>query len=250
MIEGAAADAEKFQDACEWVNKTLRAQNGIGTLGEKTLHAVLKQYFSPDINSQEQKFNGFVADIINEQGIIEIQTSNFDKLRRKLDVFLKDKDVTVIFPVAQTKWIYWMDNDTGAVSTKRKSPKKGAAWDILFEMYKIKSFLTHPGLHFCVILVDVAEFRNLNGWSRDKKKGSSRYDRVPIELVDEVYINDCGDYKKLIPENLKEPFTSRQYKAAAGMSLRQAQVALHVLHYVKVVKRVGKSGNSYLYERC
>lgn len=242
-------DADKFQDACELIDKTVRAKKGIGTLGEKTMHAVLKQYFSSDENAQEQKFGGFVADIMDERGIIEIQTRSFDKLRKKLDFFLKDKSVTVVFPVAKTKWIYWINQETGEISSKRKSPRKGSSCDILFEMYRIKSYLKHPHLRFCIILVNVAEFRNLNGWSLDKKKGASRFDRIPIELVDEVYINNCADYKKLIPEQLKEPFTSKQYKTALGMSLNRAQTALHVLHYVGAVKRVGKVGNAYLYEK-
>ena len=77
-----------FQDACDFVIGKDREKMGIGTLSEKTLHAVLKQYFAPNINDQEIKIGRFVADIVGENGIIEIQTQGFDKLRDKLAEFL------------------------------------------------------------------------------------------------------------------------------------------------------------------
>ena len=41
-------DKQKFKEACKSIIHAEREQNGIGTLGEKTLHAVLKQYYEPD----------------------------------------------------------------------------------------------------------------------------------------------------------------------------------------------------------
>ena len=37
-------DCNRFQQACRQARESLRGQNGIGTLGEKTLHAALKAY--------------------------------------------------------------------------------------------------------------------------------------------------------------------------------------------------------------
>ena len=242
-------DELRFHDACDQIVRKTKKQNGIGTLGEKTLHAVLKHYLSPDTMSHEQRVGRFVADIKNDNGIIEIQTRNFDKLRRKLDAFLPEDQVTIVYPIAKTKWIYWIDNETGAVSSKRKSPKQGTIYELLVELYRIKFHLLHPNIHFCIIMLEIDEFRNLDGWSENKKKGASKFDRIPIELTEEVHIREIIDYQKFIPDALNAEFTSRDFQKASGMSLSGARTALNVLYHVHAVNRVGKAGNAFLYER-
>lgn len=242
-------DTILFQEACDKIINIDRNRNGIGTLGEKTIHAVLKYYFEPNEEYHEIKENRFVADIATEDGIIEIQTGNFNLLRRKLESFLKEKKVTIVYPIPYVKWLKWIDETTGEVGKKRKSPKKGTPYRIFPELYKIKEYLKHPNLELCMILINMEEYRLLNGWSYDKKRGSSRYDRIPLELVDEVYVRNPGEYQKLIPEGLEEEFISKEYQRAAGLSLSAAQKALNVLHYVGAVERSGKRGNAYIYKR-
>ncbi len=222
---------------------------GIGTLGEKTLHSVLKRYFEPDTSRHEVKIDGFVADIVSEGRIIEIQTRQFDKLRRKLACFLARTDVTVVYPVARTKWLIWIDEATGECTKKRKSPKTGRPYEVFPELYKIKNLLLNGRLRICVAMVDLSEYRFLNGWSRDGKKGSERYDRVPVDIADEIYLSGPNDYIKLIPGTLPDRFTSRDFKAASGLGLPPSQTALNVLHSVGAVIRAGKIKNAYVYER-
>ncbi len=226
------------------------ARGGIGTLGEKTVHAVLKHYFCPDPWSQEIKLSRYVADIVGESGIIEIQTRGFDKLRRKLAAFLECAAVTVVYPLPRTKWLVWIEEDTGSVSNKRRSPKTGRPYDALWELYRIKEFLTHPSLRLCIVMLDMEEYRLLNGYSADKKKGSTRYERVPVALADEIWLRSPEDYIQLIPPELPLRFTSKDYRRAARMSLSTAQTALNVLHAVGAVLRVEKQGNTYVYERA
>ncbi len=66
-------------------------RGSIGLLGEKVLHAGLKFYFEPNSDFHEVKINGFVADICNAEGIIEIQTRSLGKLKRKLEVFFAER---------------------------------------------------------------------------------------------------------------------------------------------------------------
>jgi hypothetical protein len=98
-------------------------------------------------------------------------------------------------------------------------------------------------------LINLEEYKFLDGWSQDKKKGSSRCDRIPTELVDEIEINSLADYQKLIPEELKEGFTSKDFKKASKLPVHHARTALHVLHYIGAVERVGKNGNTFIYIR-
>ncbi|MBR1563704.1 MAG: hypothetical protein IJ645_10920, partial [Ruminococcus sp.] len=105
-------DKLRFAEVCEQIVGAERARNGIGTLGEKTLHAVLKTYFEPDPDSQEIRVGSFVADICCENGIIEIQTRQFYRLVKKLEAFLEYADVTVVYPLCPVKYVRWHDPET------------------------------------------------------------------------------------------------------------------------------------------
>ena len=87
-----------------------------------------------------------------------------------------------------------IDEETGELTDPRKSPKKGSEYTAFKELYKIKSYLKKEGLTIVLLFLDMEEYRLLNGWSRDKKKGSTRYDRIPTALVEEVEIDDIRDY--------------------------------------------------------
>ncbi len=239
---------QPFCDACEYVMKSEREKAGIGTLSEKTLHAVLKRYFAPSTGDREIKIGRYVADIVGENGIIEIQTQGFDKIRGKLTAFLDCARVTVVYPIAATKWLCWVDRETGVVTKKRKSPKTGTVYDAFFELYKIKQLLSHPNLSVCLVFLEIEEYRYLDGWSRDKKKGSSRCERLPVDIVGEITLNHTKEYINLIPESLPKPFTTKDFSKAAKLNLSSAQLALNVLHHIGAVNRTGKRGNLYLYE--
>lgn len=237
-----------FHKACTKIINQERERNGIGTLSEKTVHAVLKAFYEPDPVYQEIPVENFVADILRDDEIIEIQTRGLNKLRRKLDTFLKYYPVTIVYPIIHTKWLYWIDEETGSISKKRKSPKTGTIYDAIPELYKIKMYLNNPNLHLNLVLIDAEEYRLLNGWSHDRKKGSTRYDRIPTELVDEFYIGSAKDYQCLIPEGLELEYTSRDFAQAAHIPVGYAQTTLGILHALGQVERIGKQGRSYLYQ--
>lgn len=238
-----------FDQVCDEVIGQRQGMNGIGTLSEKTVHSVLKSYLAPDPMNHEIKISGFVADICTGNEIIEIQTRDFNKLRRKLDAFLAFAPVTVVYPVHNIKWIRWVNPQSGEISPPRKSPKPGSAYLIFPELYKIKDYLRNPNLKLKIILLNLEEYRFLDGWSKDKKKGSSRCDRIPTELVEEITISSKEDYQSLIPDILCNDFTSKDFKKASGLPLHHAQTALNILYHVGVIDRIGKKGRSYIYSR-
>ncbi len=209
----------------------------------------MKLYFEPDQSRHEIKVGRYLADIGADDGVIEIQTRHFAALRQKLAYYLERTDVTVVYPVARTKWLLWISEATGEVTKKRRSPKLGQPYEIFYELYQIRTLLQHPRLRLCVVLLELEEYRTLNGWSRDKKKGSTRYDRIPVDIAEELYIGGPEDYLKLIPETLGSSFTVKDFKAASGLSLYASGLALSVLHTVGAAARTGKRGNAYVYER-
>ena len=241
-------DEARFEQAKQKIIGMNRERQGIGTLGEKTIHAVLKNYYAPDCEMQEIPIENFVADIFTGTEIIEIQTRSFNVMRRKLDTFLKQYPVTIVHPIPRIKWVSWIDEETGEASPKRKSPKKGNPYQAFVELYKIRPFLKNENLHFKFALIDMEEYRLLNGWSRDKKRGSEWFDRIPLEFVEEVCIDRREDYMQFVPFDLPEPFTSREFAKCAKIPMRLANVVLLILTDLSVVTRVGKQGNCYLYE--
>jgi len=238
-----------FKKVCDEVIGQQQGLNGIGTLGEKTIHSVLKSYYSPDQINHEIKVGGFVADICTGTEIIEIQTGNFDKLRRKLTAFLAFAPVTIVYPIPKTKWLRWVNPQTGEISPPRKSPKSGTPYLIFPELYKIKNYLVNPNLNLRIVMMDMEEYKILNGWSQDKKKGSSRSDRIPTALVEELEITCIEDYQLLIPSSLEEEFSAKDFKKASHLLLHHAQTALNVLTFIGAVERIGKNGNAYIYKR-
>ena len=241
-------DENRFETARNKIIGIQRERQGIGTLSEKTIHAVLKNYYAPDLDMHEIPIENFVADIYTGQEIIEIQTRAFDKMRRKLDTFLPLYPVTIVYPIPHIKWLSWIDEQTGETSPKRKSPKTGSAYMAFKELYKIRPYLQNPNLHLKIALIDMEEYRLLNGWSRDKKKGSERYDRIPVKFDEEISIDRKEDYMQFVPYDLSEPFTTKDFAKAAKINERLAGVVLLILNDLGIVIRVGKKGNAYLYE--
>ena len=241
-------DTERFERAKNSIVGNARHGSGIGTYKEKTLHAVLKDYYAPSRDMQEIDIDGYVADIYTGSEIIEIQTGSFAPMRKKLQCFLHNYPVTIVCPIPRIKYLSWINEETGECSKPRKSTVKGSVYRAFYELYKIKPFLEHPNLHFCFPYLEIREYRLLNGWSRDKKRGSCRYDRIPAALLDEITIYNREDYLQILPEGLPEPFTAKELGKAIGERKETAAKVLHILHYLKLVERCGKSGNSYLYK--
>ncbi len=240
-------DEKRFEEAKKKIIGIQRKRPGIGTLQEKTVHAVMKNYYAPDEGMHEIPIGGYVADIYTGERIIEIQNGNFYKMRGKLDAFLTQYPVTVVYPIPHTKWLIWIDEESGELSKKRKSPLTGSAYLAFKELYRIKSYLKAENLQFRFPLVDMDEYRLLNGWSKDRKKGSCRYDRIPVSLYDEVAVEKQEDYLQFLPEGLSEEFTARDLAKAAKIPARTAGLVLNILTYMEVTEQSGKRGNAYLY---
>lgn len=240
-------DEQRFEIIKNNIISSQRERNGIGTLQEKTVHAILKDYYAPSKDMQEIPINGFVADIFTGTEIIEIQTANFNRIREKLNSFLPQYPVTVVYPIPHIKWLSWIDEESGECSPPRKSPVKGNVYKAFYELYKIKTYLPHKNLRLCFPLLDMEEYRLLNGWSKDRKKGSCRYDRIPVAMVEEIRFDRVEDYLQLIPYELNEPFTSSEFAKAVKIRKEEAGRVLHILNYLHVIEQCGKKGNAYTY---
>lgn len=241
-------DKVRFLRICFENTTKSRDRYNIGTYKESTLHSILKQYCCDDRAYHEISVDGFIADVKIENNITEIQTSGFYTMKKKLEVFLQNYNVRIVYPIPQIKWVAWIDPDTGEVANKNRSPKKPSAIKILSEMSGITDYLLNEKLTFSVFMLEVIDYRLLDGWSKDKKKGATKYDRIPIALIDVIDIDSPNDLIKLLPDDLPSEFTAKQFSKCMRLSSRDAYSAIKTLETVGIVKNIGMSGRAKLYE--
>ena len=223
----------------------------IGTLGEKHLHRTLKYYFEPDESKHEISFLGAVADIRNEQGIIEIQTRAFDKLLPKLEKFLGDERVTVVFPIIERKTVCQIDTETGETVSIRKSPKRGKAADVLPELAKIGSYLPHPNLEVLLVFLDATETRMKNGKIKVGRKKTTKIDSIPTAINAVLSLSRAEDYSVIIPKELPREFTSEEFERITRLHAIDKHNSLMLLMKLGFLTREKKQGSrAYIYSLC
>ncbi len=245
--------ATNFALICENAQESgfseISLEGGIGTYKERVQHAVLKRFFESDFSCHEVKVCGYIADICSGKSIIEIQTSDFYRMRGKLRAYIKGGfDVTVVYPVPAKKWIFWVDTETGSISKRRKSPKNGGVFEIIPELYSIREIIKDGGISFYIMLLEVEDYRLLCGYANNKKKGSRRFERIPLSLLGSVKIKEFEDYRIFLPEGLPNRFFAREFAKLAKVRSATAYKALSILTIAGIIKKREKQGRAFIYE--
>lgn len=261
-------DKLRFDSICREVAAEGLDGAGIGTMAEKRMHKSLKRYICSDGSCHEVRIKpdgnpstegrekgesgrgGYIADIYRDGQIFEIQTAGFYPLKKKIEFYLKNTDftVTVVHPLIAQKWSVWVDPETGETTKRRRSPKKEKLTDLLPEIFWLSDHLDSDRLYFRALIIEAEEYRMLDGWSRDKKKGSTRYERIPVALTDEVSFSS-KEVAGLIPDTLNMEFTAPEFSKATGLRGRKAYYALKLLCIVGAAEKGEKRGRSFVYKR-
>lgn len=245
-------DAAYFSRLCyEAVTEPPLRDGGINTYAEKRLHRVLKCYYEPDETQHEQKVGRYVADILRGEEIVEIQTASLHPLKAKIAYYLGETPyrITVVHPVCTKRWIRWIDPEDGSVSTPRRSPKKENAVTAAADLVYLCDYLTHPRLSFRFPVLEVEDYRLLNGRSTDRKHHSSRYERFPLTLLDELEIEGPADYGALLPVDMPEVFTGAEFMRLIRRDSRRAYAALKVFCTVGLLSVEPGEGRARQYRR-
>jgi len=245
----------------------------IGTSNESSLHRTLKfQYTGPD-GKTEVAAGEFLADGIRKDGeYIEVQTGSFAPLKKKVKKFASYGKVRIIHPVAVKKMIEvykpvserpvsgkpisekfsakkQAGKKSGELLYRRKSPVKGSLWNIFDALVYAPELPLIKGVSIEVVLIDTTEKRVKDGKGSWRRKGISIKDRQLACWHESVLFEKPADYLRFIPFKKKEEFTSSLLAERAGVDKWTARKALYVLTKLKVVKRTGKKGNSWIYVR-
>ena len=247
----------------------------IGTLGEKRLHAAVKLYLCPDETCHERpvadllpqedessKPRRMVADILADGHITEVQTGGFFPLKSKIGWYLTHTPcrVTVVHPIPAVKYLSWINPSDGSIISRSKSPKRGRVRDVAKELYWLSDFIGNPRLSVRLLLLEMEEYRLADGWSKDKKRGSNRYERFPTALLGDVILTTPADYAEyFLPPALSAPdtegnypvFTAAAYAKATGIRGRATYAVIHLLEKLGLVaEQEEKAGRSKTYRVC
>ncbi|HKY46470.1 MAG TPA: hypothetical protein VJQ79_00685 [Acidimicrobiia bacterium] len=219
----------------------------IGTLRERPLHASLKRWYARPGDRVETPVAGFVIDLVREDVLIEVQTSGFSSMKRKLASLLElGHRVRIVHSIPIDKWIVKVDAD-GTVLSRRRSPKHGRPTDIFAELVSLPEVFVHPHLEVDLLLtIEEEHWRHTPGvgWRR---KGWTVIERRLIEVVGSLQLNNADDLTRLIPDGLPETFTTADLAAKLGRPRGAAQQMAYCLRRAGVCVAVGKRGNSVEY---
>ena len=245
---------ERLNIAYKQANEFVKEEELIGIQKEKILHKTLKYYISLDDKNHEIKIKKsdkgiLYADVLIDDNIYEIQTRSFDKLRSKLDEFLKDYNVTVVFPIAKRKSIYKI-LETGEIEGPKKSPKIGKVFDAFKELYKIKKYLLNSNFKLKIILLDIDEYRNIVTKKHSRSSGYIREVQIPKCIYQEIDFKNKKDYLEFLEQfDLPIEFTSTNFAKIVKIRKTQATIVLNILTHLNVVERIGREKNSYVYKK-
>ena len=224
-----------------------RSNNRIGTLGEKSLHSSLKDWYAQSGDHMEAEVNGFHIDIIRDDLLIEIQTTNFSSLKRKLKKLIENHPLRLVFPIAQEKWIVRLAADGVTQIGRRKSPKKGNLFHLFEELVSIPNLIRHPNFSLEVLLIQEEEVRCDDGTGSWRRKGLRIADHRLIEVLDQHIFKEPSDLLALIPPDLTDPFSTKELGNGINQPRWIAQKMAFCLRSMGVLDIVGKNGNSLLY---
>ncbi|MBR7181761.1 MAG: hypothetical protein IKD28_03145 [Clostridia bacterium] len=237
-----------------------KLRDGIGLYAEKRLHGLLKRWVFDDLSAHEQKVaerggkqSRFVADVLTPDGeIFEIQTAKLYPLRKKIAFYMEKTDyrVTLVHPLAVKKYVSWLDPTSGEVTKRTRVSRTATPLTGISELRPFLKYLDDPRFSVMFPLVELDEYRLLDGWSRDRKRGSHRYELIPLALHDTCVIESGADILAHFPEGLPDEFVAKDFAKATRLQGYALYDALAVFVALGAIAPDGKRGRAVLYRKA
>jgi hypothetical protein len=142
---------------------------GIGLLNEKPLHASLKAWYAQPEDRFEVPVEGFVIDIVRDDLLLEIQTSNLASLKSKVAWLARSHQMRLIHPIAVETWIVHLAQ--GHAVSRRKSPKRGRVEDLFWEMVSLARLFANRNLSLEVLMIREEDARRYQPGRRWRRRG-------------------------------------------------------------------------------
>ncbi len=222
--------------------------NQIGTLNENTLHTDLKWHYSESNEQLEKRVGKYIVDVVREDLLIEIQTTNFSKIKNKIEVLLRENKVKLVHPIIQDKWIVNFDSHFNKIIRRRLSPLHCSYINVFEELIRIPRMISHPNFSIEIILVQIEEIREKSARGSWRRNGWSIYDKKLLNIIESKKFHNPTDFLYFIPRNIGLPFTNKELAEKLEKPLRLAQKVSYCLRKMEILKIVGKIGNALLFD--
>ena len=241
----------RFDSLCAEFEKTMadRDSDGIGTYNEKILHKALKHAVSDTPEQLEVKVGAYVADVLLDGEIFEIQTGGFYPLVKKIEYFLKNTEykITVVHPLISELLLIRMDRDTGEVIRKKRSPKKETPASILPELFYLRNIISSERVRFLLPQISGEEYR-FSERVRGRKSGA--YDAIflPRRMIGLTELHGIDGVRAILPSEIRaaESFDSATFAKLLKFRGRRMSLALKLLCDIGLLRRE-KDGKKYIY---
>ena len=244
--------------------------DGIGTLGEKQMHAAIKRFICPNEEKHEIKIDGsalcinrydegednkkkkrrFVADVLDGDTIFEIQTGPFSPLKAKIEWILENTtyNIVVIHPIAETKWINYINAKSGDIEKRQKSPRKGKFTDIAGELYYLRDFIGNPRFSLVLLMMEAEQYKKNTVKDARRRPKYEKYELIPVSLLRAQVFKSTEDYKCFIPDSLPDTFCVKDYSKASAIRGRDAYSIVKTLVFLDFFEEAGKIGRAAAYK--
>ncbi len=242
------SDIERFDKLRASYESNSREDSGIGTYKEKSLHYLLKNFFCEDKNYHECAYNGFIADILKDDYIVEIQSSSLSGMRSKLDAFLPSKKVRIVFPIISKRTVVWCDAETGETKRSRRSTSENM-YVFIRQLVYVLDYLRVENLLFTVVELSVDDYRLLDGRGKYKKIGATKVDTVPVELHIIRDFSFPRDLSEFVPTSLPEVFTREEFSTVTKLKGRALWAVMKVFEEMRIITRTDSKDRKYRYIR-
>ena len=242
---------------------------GIGTLGEKQMHAAIKRFICPDESCHEIKIDGsplcikrendtenskkrrFVADVMKDGVIYEIQTGSFAPLKEKIRWILENTEynLVVIHPIIETKWINYINAKSGEVDSRVKSPQKGSYKDLADELYHVGDFIENPRFSIVLLSMEAEQYKKNTTKSSKKRPKYQKYELIPVSLLRAYLFKRVEDYSIFIPDDLPDVFCVKNYSEKSKIRGTGAYSVVKTLTKIGLFEEAGKLGRAAAYRK-
>ena len=217
-------------------------------MSQTTLHQQLKAIYAAQGGKIEALLDGYLIDVQLEDVLIEIQTRNFAALRPKLEALLPNYKLCLVYPIAQQKWLVKLDRQ-GEILERRRSPRRGR-WENLFQqLVFLPALLNHPNFSLEVLLIQEEELRRDDGQGSWRRGGWSILDRRMLSILERRVFTQANDFLSLLPEQLGEPFSTRELARASRLPPNLAYKMMYTLRALELIIPDEKRGRTQLYRR-
>ena len=242
---------ERFERLCEEYSEELpeRDSSGIGTYGEKRLHKFLKRAVCAQGGELEVKLGPYVADVLSDGEIYEIQTGGFYPLKKKLLYFLENTDfgVTVVHPLIADRALIRIDPETGELVRRSRSPKHESPTDVLSELYYVREAFESERVRVLLVQISGDEYR-FSERMRGRRQGAYDSEFFPRRMLGLCRLDDTDSVRAILPPEIRaaERFDAASFAKATRLGGTRLSLALRLLCDLGICERQ-KEGRKYVY---